>query len=461
MSRRLVPAALAALILVSAGCAGPSKLAQKSEENLAAGENTHAWELATRALDRDPGNARARAAATAAGNAIARDWEQRIHALAQSDSIAAAQQVLELSSFRVNGARYAAISVDPEAAREELALRHAAARVAYQHGLADLARRPKSACLDFEEAQRFVPDYRDAARLADQAHTRALSQVAVVPFFVASGPPTLGRDVAADWRDQLARHLVEPDARFTNVLGSAAIEQQMNVTQLGRLSRDDAMKLGRKAGADRVVWGSIDHIDSQTRFHLFTDVIARRVVAKNDAGEEVTHWQDVPVEVLSRVRTVTVDVDYEVIAARSGATLAHQHDQRTTSARVVWTSFNPDGDLGAYTLVSDAVRAASPARAKDVETRWSDVCGAGTTLRQVLEARRSTRSEGHYDRNALPRFMAGATFVFLQDLPPTEDLAFAALEGGWQPVHADLLRLDATDDVDLGLTAGSTSGADR
>jgi hypothetical protein len=456
MSRRLVPIALAALVL--AGCAGPSKLAQKSEENLAAGENTRAWELATRALDRDPGNARARAAATAAGDAIARDWEQRIHVLAQSDSIAAAHQVLELSSFRVRAVRYAAISVDPEAAREEQALRYTAAHAAYREGLDDLAaRRPKSACRNFEDAQCFVPNYRDAARLADQAHARALSQVAVVPLFVASGTPQLGRDVAADWRDHLAQQLVAPNARFTNVLGSAAIEQQMSLTQLGRTSRDDAVKLGRKAGADRVVWGSIDNVDSQTHFHLFTDLIARRITEKNSAGDEVTHWVDVPVEVLSRVRTVTVDVEYEVIATRSGATLAHQRSQRAASARVVWTSFAPDGDLGAYALVSDVVRAANPERAKAVEARWSDTCGEGTTLRQVLEARRATRSEGHYDHDALPRFMAGATFVFLQELPPVPDLAYAALSGGWQPIGADLQRLDATDDVDLGLTAGSSS----
>jgi tetratricopeptide (TPR) repeat protein len=455
MPRRLVHVGLAVLFL--AGCAGPSKLAQKSEENLAAGDYLRAWQLATRALDRDPGNPRARAAAAEAGNALTRDWEQRIHVLAQTDSLAAANEVLELAEFRLNAVHYAAIPVDPIAAREEQTLRHTAARVAYQHGLADLARRPKSACLHFEEAQHYVPDYRDAARLADETHARALSQVAVAPFFVASGPPSLGRDVAADWRDHLAAQLVAPDARFTSVLGSAAIEQQMSLSQLGRLSRDDAMKLGRRAGADRVVWGSINGIDSQTRFHLFTDMIVRRVVEKNAAGEDVTHWVDVPVEVVSRVRTVTVDVDYEVIATRTGATLAHQRTQRATSARVVWTSFTPDGDLGAYALVSDVVRAANPERAKAVEGRWSDVCGSGTTLRQVLEARRATRSDGHYDHDALPRFIAGATFVFLQDLPPTEDLAFAALSGGWQPVRADLLRLDATDDVDLGLTAGGSS----
>jgi hypothetical protein len=49
--------------------------------------------------------------------------------------------------------------------------------------------------------------------------------------------------------------------------------------------------------------------------------------------------------------------------------------------------------------------------------------------------------------------LAGAAFVFLQDLPPTEDLAFAALAGGWQPLRADLLRLDEVDEVDLGMAA--------
>jgi hypothetical protein len=117
----------------------------------------------------------------------------------------------------------------------------------------------------------------------------------------------------------------------------------------------------------------------------------------------------------------------------------------------VWTSFTPEGDLGAYALVSDLVRAARPDRAREVESKWKEVCGENTTLQQVLEARRSNRSSGHYDRDALPRFMAGAAFVFLQDLPPQNDLAFAALAQGWQPLAKDLTRLDAIDDVDLAM----------
>jgi hypothetical protein len=450
MSRRIAPAALALLVVL--GCAGPAKLAEKSEQMIATGQHGRAWELAIRALDKDPGNTRARAAAAASGNAMARDWEQRIHVLAQSDSLAAAEQVLELTTFRVNANRYAAITVSGEQAREEQALRHAAARMHYQRGVADLgSRRPKRAYLQLADAQRFVPDYRDAVRLADKAYQKAATRVVVLPFSAASGQVALGRDVAAEWRDGLARRLEWPEAYFTRILGSAEIEQQMSVSQLGRLTREDAIAIARKAGAERVVWGSIGGVDSRTTLHLFTEVIARRVTVKGPDGQNVTRWVDVPIEVIARQRTVTAEVDYEVIATRGGGTLAHQRAPRTTSARVVWTSFAPEGDLTAYALVSDLVRNSHPERAKAVETRWKETCGEKTTLREVLEARRTSRSTGRYERDVLPRIVAGAAFVFLQELPPPEDLAFAALAGGWQPLHADLLRLDTVDDVDLGM----------
>src|SRR5262249_52836182 len=108
MSRSIVLGLLALCLL--GACAGPAKLAQKSQEKLAAGETGRAWTLATRALDKDPGNVRARAAANAAGNAMARDWEQRIHVLAQTDTLAAADQVLQLADFRVSASHYAAIT---------------------------------------------------------------------------------------------------------------------------------------------------------------------------------------------------------------------------------------------------------------------------------------------------------------------------------------------------------------
>ncbi len=199
----------------------------------------------------------------------------------------------------------------------------------------------------------------------------------------------------------------------------------------------------------RVVWGSIGDVDSKTTLHLFTERIARRVTQKDAEGHTVTRWVDEPVEVVSRVRTVTVDVDYEVISTREGATLAHRSAQRSTNARVVWTSFAPEGDLANYVHVSDETRASIPDRAKAIEARWKDTCGEGTTLRQVLEARRAARDGGRYDRGDAEGF-AGTAFVFLRWSCRRSTTCFTpALARGWEPLHADLLRLDATDDVDL------------
>jgi hypothetical protein len=106
------------------------------------------------------------------------------------------------------------------------------------------------------------------------------------------------------------------------------------------------------------------------------------------------------------------------------------------------TAYTPEGAPDTYSLVSEEERAADPARARQIDTRWSAVVGAGTTLSQVLEAKRSGSRRPAERREVLARFMAGAAFVLLEELPSADEMAFGALAGGWQPIHDDLLRLD-------------------
>lgn len=449
MTRRLL-AAFAALTLL-AGCAGPTKLAEKSQQKLESGDMWRAWQLAIRALEREPLNPAAKSAATAAGHAIATDWERRIAALAAVDSMRAADQVLEFASFRGDAARYVTIDVSPAWPARERALRNTAARTWYSDAMRAVAnKRPKAAYDAFVACERYVSPFRDATKRRDATFERAVTRVAVVPF-ASPSDPTMGQELAEQWRDAIAQQLQPPAARFTRVLGAEAITSKMSVSQLGRLSREDAVRLGRKAGADRVVWGSVGAIKSDTRLLYFKDHVARRTVQKNAAGETVTRWVQVPIEVVARVRDVSVDVDAEVLSTVTGAALSHQRVPRSTSARVVWTSYMPEGELDRYALVADDVRKQDPEFAKGVETRWKNVCGEGVTLQQVLAARRQTRGEARYDRGSLGRFAVGTAFVFLQELPPAEDLARTALAGGWQPLRSELARLDGIDDIDLGV----------
>src|SRR5262245_7110051 len=181
MTRRLLSALLVAI--VAAGCAGPTKLAEKSQRELAEGDVWKAWQLATRALDREPMNPHAREAATATAQVIATDWQRRIHALAGVDSLRAAEQVLAFAEFRANAVNYTTVPVPESWAAEERTLRHAAARQHYEEGrLALAAHRPKAAFTRFHETERYVPGYRDVAKLSASAYEKALTRVAVMPF---------------------------------------------------------------------------------------------------------------------------------------------------------------------------------------------------------------------------------------------------------------------------------------
>lgn len=447
MNRRILPALAAALVLI--GCASSAKLTRQSEQKLAKGNAWKAWELATRALDKEPGNPDARHAATQAGAAIAEEWQRKIEATAALDSLQAAEQVLEFAEFRLNAARYATIPTRASWNAEERVLRQTAARVFYAHGVeAFESKRPKQAYLDLSHTEAFVPNYLDAAELASQAMEKAISRVAIAPFRSAHDKAALGTEVANRWRANLTNDMAQ-SATFTRVLGSDAISRNMTVSQLSGMSRPEVVRLGRKAGAQRVVWGSVGNIESDTDLRFFRDIIWRRFTTKDSNGNSTEHWVEVPIEVVSRIRNVSVSVDYEVIAVPDGSPLAQQRFERTAQARVVWTSFVPEGEIGAYVLVTEAMRASNPTRAKDVETRWKNACGEGTTLDQVLQARRSNKSGGRYTRDSLPYFIAGAAFVFLEDLPPADDLALAALAKASGPLRDDLLRLDPMDDADL------------
>lgn len=443
------PLALLALAL-ALSCAAPSELARRSEESLAAGDPRRALELASKALDRQPGNARARAAAAASYAAIAEDWRRRILAVADVDTLAAAGQVLEFAGFRAGVARYADTAPDEAWHATERDLRRAAARQWYGRGRdAEAADRPKRAYLAYLECERFEPGFAGAADRAARALERAVTRVAVLPLAGSARHAALGVQVSAHWRERITRALGGPDVRFTRVVPAAEVEHVMTVAELQRLDRDDAVRIARRVGASRVVWGTIGSVDSDTRTDRYEDGLARRVVEKDAEGRDVVRWIEVPVAVVARARTVSVEAEVEVLDADDGRALAVESVGRSLTARTVWTSFVPEGDLDTYALVAEPVLREDPGRVKRAEARWKAVAGEELGVKELLRAARSANRRGHYRREELPRFYPGAAGpVFLDDVPPAEDLAFAALVHGWEPVAEALRRLDAVDGVD-------------
>ena len=451
LARRLVPLALLAL-----SCAGPSELARRGDAALAGGDPERAFALATRALDRQPGNARALATAAAAARAIADGWERRIRAAAVADTLAAAGQTLEYAAFRARAARYAPVEVAPRWVDDERTLRHAAARIHYARGRAALgAARPKAAGAEFVEVERFVPGYGDVARLSQRAFDGALTRVALLPLRGAPAKTALGREVADAWRGEIARRLEGRRARFTRVVPGEEIERAMTVAELGSLSREDAVRIGRRVGARLVVWGALGGTETDTRTDRFDDLILRRVTEKDERGREVVRWVDVPIQVVARERSVAVDVEYEVISVGEEVAVAGERMRRSLTARTLWTSPVPEGDPDALALASDPLRASDPDRVRRVEARWKAVAGERTSPGELVRGVRGAQGRAAYRRELLQRFHPGAGGpVFLDDLPPAADLALAALVHAWEPLLDDLVRMDAVDEADLLPPAG-------
>jgi hypothetical protein len=185
----------------------PRSSPRKSQQKLSSGDIWRAWQLATRALDREPMNPKAKDAAAAAGRVIADDWERKITALAPIDSVQAAEQVLEFTQFRTNAINYTTIEVSPAWAVTEHTLRMAAARNEYLLATqAKSAHRPKAAFAHFHAIERFVPNYKDASQQAERTYQAALTQVAVLPFASGSDPELRTRGLRA-----LARRAGEGD----------------------------------------------------------------------------------------------------------------------------------------------------------------------------------------------------------------------------------------------------------
>jgi hypothetical protein len=455
--RRLMTT-LCVLVAVSGiGCAGPDKLAQKSGNKLAEGDVWKAWQLATQALDKAPANPHARVAASAAAASIAEDWQRRITALAAVDSTNAAEQVLAFVKFRTDAIPYTTVHVSDAWMADETRLRAGAAQRHYAEGVvAARSRRPKKAYAQFLEAERFVSDYRDASERADVVLRQATTRVAVLPLASLTGDVNLGRAIAEEWSGSLVEHMPASDY-FTHILPADEVERALSVADLGRTSRADAIRLGAKVGADRVVWGSIGAVDAHSGVHFFQRSIWHLASGRDAAGHTTSSWVEVPLQVVSRTRTVSVDLAYEVISTRGGATLAREHSARNIDARTVWTSYTPDGGPDTYALVTDDMRRTDPDGCRKIESVWAQAVGASTTLAQVLTAKRDRAKHAADPAEVLARYAAGAAFVMLEDLPSTQDLTHAALSASWQPVQHTLVQLDPVDDLDLdAISAGET-----
>lgn len=445
-------AVLILLLAFAAGaCASARQLARRSAVALQGGDVKSAYDWAKKSLDKDPANTQARAAMHEAVQLLAADWKARIHNLADADTVLAAREILRYTDFRSEAGAYRA-PVDPDSvwSRDERQMRTSAGRLLFEDGDRSLERgRPKKAYDQFLESSLFDPRRAELDdRIAD-SYQAALTRVAILPLENETGRAGLAGELTTYWEDQLEGKVHAPEFRFTRLIPPLSVRGALEGRR--HLEREDAIRIGRKLGAQQVLWGRVYGLESDTHTNTFRDFIYRRTTFRDTSGRTAERYESIPFEAITREREVTVSIEMELISLDAGRTVYLQEGSREHRARTAYSSFQPQGSCDDYTLVPKVAGAHDLQRARQAEQSWKAEMPGEVKLSTFLDKARRERGRRRYQPEYREWFYPGAQpWVFLDDLPPAGDLAFAALIPEWKPFYDALRRLEAVDDADVG-----------
>jgi hypothetical protein len=435
---------LLGVAFLTLSCASAQKLAERSGQELAAGQTDRAYQSALIAYHRDPNDPAVLSALSGAANARADEWKRRVRNLASVDTLNAARQALELANFRREVVSFGVtLHEDLGYARDEQRIRHHAAAVAYAAG--DSAMRdgnPKLAYGHFVEARDYAADYRDVSQRASDALRRGIMLIAFLPFADETGGPDMGRTLSEHVRSETLKHLGSAGLTFTSFLTPEQVYDRMTVSELDHLTRENAISLGRRIGARRVVWGRIYSPSVNTNSNRYVETIWRREEFSDSNGTHV-RYLDEHFAAVERERHATVRWETEVIDVESEAAVTRREGSEEARARTVWTNFRPRARNDAYLLVPPDMKQRDADRARAVESGWQETFG-DWTLPKLLECTRNTSGRTHYSSASRHEFY-GDTWshpVFFDDLPDEFDLIFIALDNVWKPVYANVVDQD-------------------
>jgi hypothetical protein len=448
VTRRAGHLGLALLGLLALSCASSNQLARRSGESLKSGQTSRAYEWARKALDKDPNNDVARANMTTAATQMSADWKERVRNLAANDSLQGAEAALEFGRFRAELARYRVVLPFDRAFRDdESRILNVAAGHHYRAALVCLDnRQPKRAYLEFVDAGRFVPGFRDIAVRIPRTYELAITRVAILPFANQTEVPGLSKEMADRMYGELDDHLNPRQFQFTRLVDTDQVYAKMTVSQLERLDRDDAIQLGRELGVRRVVWGHYSGLSANSTTGLYRGTVYRHVVDPDPSVKERDRYEESSFTAVTRQREVKLQYEFEVLDTDNEQTLARHGDQSRAVANTFYTLFQARGECADYCLLPPALKRADPRRAEQIDKEWTATFGSWT-LAKVLTTARESRSRTRYRPEHRKDFL-NASFVFpvfLDDLPSPNDMALIALDGTWKPVYAVLKDLDDQD----------------
>jgi len=434
------------LLPIAAGCASPTKLARKSQDQLSEGRPAKAYETALKAARKESENPEVRAALKSAGDALLVLEGDRFRALLPHDTLAAAEVALRMSDMRYEMATFGVSA----AVDGQLSLMEAEARAASARGFeAEAERRlaagdPKDAYFALSDAVRMTPDDASVRTRLDDVHAEATDRILIFPLVndtrYALAPSALDPGESYDLDHALGKR----NLLFTDLLAPDLAWRASTAQEFRSLTPQRAMQIGERAGASRVLWGRVygDRLD--TRTEIVQETVYRATTVVDPEGNRVETWEAHTLRIATHDRWASAAIECEVYDVESGQLVTRREDEETVGIRTVVGLSSLRGDAREYRLYPKEWETSDRelCRARDREwqdrygelgvTRMIELCGrtpgvavlsGGTTYGEIV--------------NSSKRFG-----VYYGKLPSEEALLSHALSDSWKLVADALAEAD-------------------
>ncbi len=208
----------------------------------------------------------------------------------------------------------------------------------------------KMAAKEFKMALIFVPDYKDASSMYDQAKKSAIKRIAIMPFENKSGKNQYGaiNEVITD--EIIAALMNEPSAmEFIEIITRDQLQQVMNEQNLGSsgiINENTAMQVGKIMGVSEIIVGQITQIAS-----------AEPVVTSKQYTNEKTIYAKTGnyniqalIQEYKKVASATMSGSFKIIDVKTAAIKKTDSFKEDYQFQCIWSTYQGDKDAIGYNV---------------------------------------------------------------------------------------------------------------
>ncbi len=236
-----------------------------------------------------------------------------------------------------------------------------AAEAHYQEGLTLSQKEEidiqKQAAKEFKTAMRYIPQYKDAADLYEEARRKGIKRIAIIPFEDKTGKAGKYGDLSSLIVDDIVSDVMNDASamEFLEIISRDQLEAVMREQDLGMtgvLDESTAMALGKVLGVNELLTGKISQI-VYTPTNTITknvrqekSVVVRTEKYKDDKGKDRTRniYGDVyaRVKVYTRTTNSKITGSYKIIDVKTAKLKKSESFTGNANFKHEWATFTGD-----------------------------------------------------------------------------------------------------------------------